>query len=1034
MTVLDELGYSASQHFVAAAKANDLPPSELTFGLRSAIEACSEIIGAKSGLGFQGAYVLQEEPQSPAIPVVYVVRIDSDSVAKRIHKFVWNQNLVPFLIVESRTTVRLYAGFAFDRDTDRSLSEVAANTAAILESLSAFRADAIDDGTIWTEWAHAVDPAKRVDEALLRDLRLLDNKLQKQEGIGRTASHGLIGKYVYLRYLRDRDILSDKKLSKWKLDSNQVFGRQATKSAFAQLDQELQAWLNGSVFSFGEESLRQITQSQLRLVASVFRGDSPDGQLNLFDPYDFSHIPIETLSCVYEQFLHDAKTADGASRGKTLGAYYTPIPLTDYVISEMDRKQPLKPGMRVLDPACGSGAFLVQCYRRLIERRRRAERRELKASELRELLTNHVFGIDRDDDACRVAELSLILTLLDYVDPPDLENTTFKLPYLRGRNIFQGDFFTPDGPVHDFIEQERFDWVIGNPPWATIRRTPPPEHEHAIAYQWMQQHNEQTPTTGNQIAEAFLWKASEHLTIKGVAAMVVPAMTWFKKEGKRFRQAFFSLNTAWCVANFANLAEVLFAGRSRRPASVIFFEVGQPEEDHVILAFTPMAAEQVANRAPSRRRIATWSIVVSGTELKEIDSSVAALGDSLSWKLAMWGTSRDRKLLLRIERRFGRFDSLRPLGVSEPREGVQLRTAPIDQGEIVEPHPELAGEKKLIIEKLRRIGRIFAFPQDAIGEIQSEECYIRKRGGLSGLAVSEPPHIVVDASRRFAVYSDKFLLVPPRQVGITGDKKSAVLLRALSLYLNSDFVRYHQFFLSPKWGVDENLADLETLKQLPTPLALLSQKQLAQWAELQQELFVASQRQHNPSLSRNTSRSPISMFAELNDLVYSALALGEADRWLVEDFVLTNMELRQGKTPTAVMRNPTDPEIDLYLKALRNSLDGFLSKERGFRHQIRALIEAGSALLSISLTRQSKPITPILVAANDAATRSLRTIRGQLTTRQSQWIYFDRALKVYERGVLYQFKPMQRLHWTRRQAVIDADEIIAETLAEGGGG
>jgi hypothetical protein len=208
MTVLDDLGYSASRRFVPAAKANDLPPSELTFGLRSAIDVCADLSRAASNSGFQGVYVLQNEPQSAAIPVVYVVRVDSDAAAKEVHKFVWNQNLVPFLIVESPATVRLYSGFAYDWDDDPSLAEVAANTAAVLERLSAFRAEAIDDGTVWNEWAYAVDPASRVDEALLRDLRILDNKLQNQENLSRVASHGLIGKYVYLRYLRDRDILS----------------------------------------------------------------------------------------------------------------------------------------------------------------------------------------------------------------------------------------------------------------------------------------------------------------------------------------------------------------------------------------------------------------------------------------------------------------------------------------------------------------------------------------------------------------------------------------------------------------------------------------------------------------------------------------------------------------------------------------------------------------------------------------------------------------------------------------------------------
>jgi type I restriction-modification system DNA methylase subunit len=1032
MTVLDDLGYSASQHFLPAAKANHLPPSELTYGLRAALETCAQLCGVGTDLGFKGVYVLQEEPKSLAIPIVYVVRVDSNSAAQKVHRFVWNQNLVPFLIVESPATIRLYPGFAYDRQNDDSLVEVAANTASILERLAAFHADAINEGVVWSQWAHAVDPESRVDEALLRDLRLLDEKLQNEEGLSRAASHGLIGKYVYLRYLRDRDILSTKKLDKWALTHNQVFSRQATKSAFARLDQELQSWLNGSVFSFGEDALKEISQAQLRLVAGVFSGDSPDGQLNLFDPYDFSHIPIETLSCVYEQFLHDAKTADGSSRGKTLGAYYTPIPLTDYVISEMDRKQPLKLGMKVLDPACGSGAFLVQCYRRLIERRRRVERRDLKASELRELLTTHLYGIDRDDDACRVAELSLILTLLDYVDPPDLENTTFKLPYLRGNNIFQGDFFAYDGPVQEFLGREQFDWIVGNPPWAEVKGTPAEDHEHHPAHTWMAEHAGEAPTSGNQIAEAFLWKAGLHLAEAGAASLVVPAMTWFKKEGTSFRKSFFSQRSVWCLSNFANLAYVLFAGRSERPASVVFFQDKPPDEEHRILTFAPFVAEQVANRPdkPNRRQT-TWNIVVSASDLKEIENLAAIEGGSLTWKIAMWGTSRDRKLLQRVAKRFGTLQALAPHGISEPHQGLELR--PSTASEDLEHHPELEGKKKLLFDKLRNTHRLFSFPRISLGTIDASECFIRKGRSKLPIAVSTPPHVIVDASRRFAVFSNEFIAVPSRQIGIAGTHQSKDHLRALSLFLSSDWCRYNQFFLSPKWGIDESIADLATLKQLPIPITELSANQLKEWVELHRDLALlsAEQREH-PKFGVPYHLQIEVLVAVVNDRVFDLLDLRKTERWLVEDFVQRHLELNKGKVTDDAIRPPNPPEVLTYLTALRDCLDGFLTGKIVCRHRIEALVGQDSALLAISATKQNAPVAPSVVDAEEPNASGLNAIRDMLRSQQSQWIYFDRALKVYERGVLYQFKPMQLLHWTRRQAVIDADEIIAETLAEGG--
>src|SRR5260370_14948549 len=82
-------------------------------------------------------------------------------------------------------------------------------------------------------------------------------------------------------------------------------------------------------------------------------------QLHLyFRAYDFAYIPIEILSEVYEQFIEDSKKK---------GAVYTPEILADYLLSEINTVKPLNEETKILDPACGSGVFLVLAYRWLIE-------------------------------------------------------------------------------------------------------------------------------------------------------------------------------------------------------------------------------------------------------------------------------------------------------------------------------------------------------------------------------------------------------------------------------------------------------------------------------------------------------------------------------------------------------------------------------------------------------------------------------------------------------------------------------------------
>lgn len=1039
MTTSEQFGYSRSQRFIEPGQFDRLPPNELVFALRLAVNACNDMKADVGSVRFDGAYVLQEKKHAPAVPVVYLISADSESAARQIHKFVWNQNQTPFLIVESPQTIRLYSGFAFDRDQDAPLETVLRESAEQLQRLAAFRSESIDDGTIWKQWAHAVDPKQRVDEKLLADLRKLDQRLQGKEGMSRAASHGLIGKYVYLNYLRARDILSDKKLAKWEIDADHLFTKQATLKAFRRVNDELQDWLNGSVFSLGEDALSEITAEQLKLVARVFAGDSPvnlnEIQTSLFGEYDFAHIPIETLSCVYEQFLHDAKAEDDQpSRGKTLGAYYTPLPLADYVLSEMEHRRPLKPGMTVLDPACGSGAFLVQCYRRLIEKQRRSEQRDLKASELRDLLTKHIFGIDRDDDACRVAELSLIMTLLDYIEPPDLETTNFKLPSLRGQNIFQGDFFDSEGPVFDLLSQQRFDWIVGNPPWAEVKGTPSADHEHFTAFEWMKSHKKTHPTSGNQLAEAFIWKAGEHLANDGACGLVVLAMTWFKKEATLFRQRFFAARRVWCLANFANLAEVLFAARSRRSASVIFFEPQAPESDHCVLSFAPFVAEQIANRPErSSRRLTTWNIIVTGDELREVDQAAAACGDSLTWKLAMWGSSRDRKLLSRTAANSPCLETVAQDHGLVVHQGLALRSSRDAANEAIEKHDVLVGRCRIKMPALRRVERLFSLPELALETISADQCFVRKGRSRNQLAIANPPHIFVDEALRFAIFLDEFVAIPHPQIGIAGDRRHEGFLKALSIYLSSDFARYHQFFVSTKWGVDASLIDLISLKMLPVPIGRLTPSELDEWSAFHTSLREASSAVLSLKSDRNCGVFR-RLISQLNNKVFHLLGLRTVDRWLIEDFVELNMAAVQGAIPPDLNRLASNQEQSLYLNSLRECLDGFFASDRGLRHKLEVLADGESALMAVSLVRAKQAVEPVIVLADDPASRDLKIIRDQLRKKHSQWVYFDRNLKVYDpkRGVLYQFKPLQRLHWTRRQAVLDADDIIAETLSEGG--
>jgi methylase of polypeptide subunit release factors len=1019
-TVLQLLGYASSPNFLTRERLDD--EGEHTHVYRRAVVACESVGGE-----FAGVYTLRHssEAASASTPVVYVAEVANDEGADALHQKVWNQSVVPFLIVRVDRRVRLYSGFEYAEKAGPSRSgvleaSVAADT--LLTHLGDLHARSIDSGSLWRK--RSVDPKKRLDRKLLSNLNELGTRLRK-ERLSAEIAHGLIGKFVYLRYLKDRGILSERRLEEFGVDTN-VFGRRASVASLHKLVSRVDEWLNGSVFPIPLTGKHAPSEDQVSLVASIFLGDeAATGQLHLdFRAYDFSYIPIETLSVIYEQFLAAEEKQSAA------GAYYTPLSLVNFLLAEMDQARPLTAGMRVLDPSCGSGAFLVQCYRRLIERRIGETGRMLRPPELREILTKHIFGVDRDGDACRVAELSLILTMLDYVDPPDLIGSRFKLPGLHGTNIFQGDFFDDDAEWLR-VNKNGFDWVVGNPPWQQLE---PANADDSPALAWTAARAHTQPVVRLQVAEAFAWKSAEHASADGVVGLVMPAMS-LVTETRTFRDAFFRKHHVLAVANFTNLRRMLFATRAETAAAAMIYTPSEPKfVDEEFYVYSPLVVNQEVTRPPEPGvRIEPWTITVDRSEIRTVRVKEVLAHGARVWTTMMWGGNRDLRLLLNAENRCGTLESF--VGANKLRlsEGPQLREK-ASAREPVEAVSDMANKIELDMEALKNIGRIHVFPSKSLTKRIPAARAFTRAGRASAVAVCRPPHVIVNASRTFAVYSDEFIVVPPRQVGIAGDKNQQDLLRALALYLSSDFVDYHRFLDSSQVTV-RGVSTLGSLKRLPTPLGNLNPSDLRRWADLHRALLEASKPSSEVLVEQGENHQIAKLTAQLNEMVADALELTDTERWLVHDLVHVRMKLADGQVGVAATRPPTEQEFRDYADALAAELDAFV-EDSGHRHQVDVVhVPHGGAggAVRIRLCEASRKLFARVLAADAPEAQAMQRARARIEEARSQWLYFDRNLVVYDHDATVILKPAQRVWWTRSQALADADELIADALVDGGG-
>jgi type I restriction-modification system DNA methylase subunit len=251
------------------------------------------------------------------------------------------------------------------------------------------------------------------------------------------------------------------------------------------------------------------------------------GSLYYPAPYEFAVLPADILGSIYERFLgkiirmtgvHRVRVEEKPEVRKAGGVYYTPQYIVNYIVENtigalLQNKTPktLK-NFRIVDPACGSGSFLINAYQYLLDWHLReyvkapdqykkqcvktGERNgtavyKLSINERKRILTGHIFGVDIDAQAVEVTKLSLLLKALEGLNEQEIQKELFNervLPDLSrnikcgnsliGTGIYaQGTLGLSDDDQYrinafdwerefaDVFKDGGFDAVIGNPPY-----------------------------------------------------------------------------------------------------------------------------------------------------------------------------------------------------------------------------------------------------------------------------------------------------------------------------------------------------------------------------------------------------------------------------------------------------------------------------------------------------------------------------------------------------------------------------------------
>ena len=206
--------------------------------------------------------------------------------------------------------------------------------------------------------------------------------------------------------------------------------------------------------------------------------------------YDFSIIPADVLGNVYENYLgHQLKKSQEEHLDKNLkkrkeqGIYYTPKFIVDYIVQNalgpvLDKCKSVNDlqKIKILDPACGSGSFLVAAMNFLIKKYEEFGAKPDGYLKI-QILQNNVYGVDLDQQAVELARLNLLLNTFDeQIKLPGLDHnikngnslisgTDEEMKKEFGKNWRDKKPFNWQEEFPEVSKQGGFDVIIGNPPY-----------------------------------------------------------------------------------------------------------------------------------------------------------------------------------------------------------------------------------------------------------------------------------------------------------------------------------------------------------------------------------------------------------------------------------------------------------------------------------------------------------------------------------------------------------------------------------------
>ena len=507
-------------------------------------------------------------------------KLDEKTLAE-LHLKVWLHGGAPLIYIAWPTRIDILTcarGPDFWADEDENYHyktakrfevEGLTTAAEINRELENFSALRLADGTFWEQPGNGdlANYGKTAQQLLIQAVVDADAAL---DGGEKPILRQLLLLMVLIKYLEDRHVFPDGFFGKFHKGATDFFSvlKGGNSQEVCRLLDFLEDKFNGDVFSLSSVERQALNNDMLIHFANLVEARTIKYQRYLWRQFSFEHLPVEIISNLYQRFV------DGGH-----GTVYTPPFLASLLLDYAMPYEKLTGQERVLDPACGSGIFLVGAFKRLINVWRSQNNwQRPDVDTLKQILKQSIFGVEVDEYAIHLTSFSMCLAICDTLQS-DVIWEELKFDKLRGSNLKEADFFNVLLDFHQgkpSILQEGFDVVIGNPPFESRLSEPGMQ----IDREAKRRERERGALPDKQSAYLFLEQTFNILRSSGQVCLIQPHGLVYNDKTRVFRTYLFGKYEVSTVLDFVSIRN-LYEGADSKTVAILA-QASEPSSDHRI--------------------------------------------------------------------------------------------------------------------------------------------------------------------------------------------------------------------------------------------------------------------------------------------------------------------------------------------------------------------------------------------------------------------------------------------------------------------